>query len=116
MEHWGLSTSIDVRGCNPELIRSAAHIQDYVIQLCKLIDMKRYGDCVVVHFGTDNKEGYSMYQLIETSNISGHFANDLNAAFIDIFSCKEYDPDGVRVFTQEFFEGEQSASTSVYRG
>lgn len=116
MDSWGKSTAIDVYKCDPALIRSAAHIQNYVIELCKLIDMKRYGDCQIVHFGTGNKEGFSMFQLIETSNICGHFANDLNAAFIDIFSCKDYDIGQVKDFTKEFFKGEEVAASFVNRG
>lgn len=86
-DNWGLSTHVDIKGCDPELIKSKAAIQDYVIQLCKLIEMNRFGDVQIVHFGEDEKvAGYSMIQLIETSLISGHFANHSNAAYIDIFS------------------------------
>jgi S-adenosylmethionine/arginine decarboxylase-like enzyme len=45
-----------------------------------------------------------MIQLIETSLISGHFANLTNSAYIDIFSCKAYDPDTVAEFTRKFFQ------------
>jgi S-adenosylmethionine/arginine decarboxylase-like enzyme len=48
--------------------------------------------------------GYSMIQLIETSLISGHFANLTDSAYIDIFSCKAYDPGRVAEFTRTFFE------------
>ena len=103
---WGLLTSLDIYDCNPEIIRSADEIKRYVIELCCLIEMKRFGECRVVHFGEDERvAGYSMIQLIETSLISGHFANMTNAAYIDIFSCKAYDPEKVARFSQEFFEG-----------
>ena len=76
-------------------------------KLCDLIKMKRFGECQVVRFGVDERvQGYSMVQLIETSLISGHFANLTNAAYIDIFSCKPYDPEEVARFTQAFFEAE----------
>ena len=116
MESWGKSANIDIYDCDPELIKSAAHIQDYVIQLCKLIDMIRYGDCQVVRFGTGNKEGYSMFQLIETSNISGHFSEELNIAFIDIFSCKDYNVKEVKEFTQDFFKGKSAVTNHQLRG
>ena len=104
---WGLLTSLDIYGCNPEIIRSADQIRRYVIELCELIDMKRFGDCQVVNFGKDARvAGYSMVQLIETSIISGHFANLTNAAYIDIFSCKPYDPQKVADFSQAFFQAE----------
>jgi S-adenosylmethionine/arginine decarboxylase-like enzyme len=110
MEKWGTSLIVDVMNCDPATIRSKEKIQDYVIQLCKLIEMTRHGDCQIVHFGTGNKEGYSMVQLIETSCITGHFANDINAAFIDIFSCKDFNSDEVEDFTRRFFGSNLSSS------
>jgi S-adenosylmethionine/arginine decarboxylase-like enzyme len=93
---WGLLTSLDIYGCNPENIRDAEKIRQYVIELCHLIGMQRFGECQVVHFGKDERvEGHSMVQFIETSLISGHFANFTNSAYIDIFSCKAYDPEQV---------------------
>ena len=103
---WGLLSSIDIYGCNPEIIRDKASIERYVIELCRLIKMKRFGPCQVVHFGEDEHvAGYSMVQLIETSLISGHFANLTNAAYIDVFSCKPYDPEKVADFSKDFFAG-----------
>ena len=71
--------------------------------------MKRFGDTQVVHFGEDERvSGYSMVQLIETSLISAHFANQTNTAYIDVFSCKPYDPQIVQDFAQTFFGGSRS--------
>ncbi len=43
-----------------------------------------------------------MTQLIETSLISGHFANKTNTVYLDVFSCKYYDPRAVGEFATEF--------------
>jgi S-adenosylmethionine/arginine decarboxylase-like enzyme len=109
---WGLSTSVDLQDCRPETIRDRDHIEAYVIALCDLIGMKRYGDCQVVHFGDGRVAGYSMIQLIETSLISGHFANDTNRAYLDVFSCKGYDPVVVEEFSRKFF-GARSSTISM---
>jgi S-adenosylmethionine/arginine decarboxylase-like enzyme len=104
---WGLLTSLDIYGCNPQIIRDADRIKQYVVELCDLIGMKRFGECQVIHFGRDERvEGYSMIQFIETSLISGHFANLTAAAYIDVFSCKPYDPDQVARFSKRFFRAE----------
>ena len=80
---WGLSTSINLKNCNPKIIRDAGKIKKYVKELCKLIGMKTYGQTVVIDFGHDARvAGFSMTQLIETSLISGHFANQSNAVQI----------------------------------
>jgi len=102
---WGLLTSVDLYGCNPETIRDARVIKRYVDELCELIEMKQFGETQIVNFGEDEKvAGYSMVQLIETSLISGHFANKTNSAYIDIFSCKYYEPSVAVEFTKKFFE------------
>ncbi len=107
---WGILTSLDIYDCNPMTIRDADEIRRYVVELCDLIGMRRFGPCQVVHFGEDERvAGYSMIQLIETSLISGHFANLTNAAYIDIFSCKPYAPKEVAEFTKEFFQAKSMA-------
>ena len=91
MEAWGVHTVIDLYNCNPEKIRDAEGIKQFVKELIRVIDMKAFGETQVVHFGDNDKvAGYSMVQLIETSLISGHFANSTNAAYLDVFSCKDY--------------------------
>jgi len=106
---WGLLSSIDIYGCDPETIRDAEKIKEFVIELCDLIEMKRFGDPVVVHFGEDERvAGYSLVQLIETSLISAHFANQTNTVYLDVFSCKIYDPERVEAFSRNFFAGKRS--------
>ncbi|MCP4179214.1 MAG: S-adenosylmethionine decarboxylase [bacterium] len=106
---WGLASSIDIYECDPELIRNADAIKYFVHELCDLIEMKRFGECNVVYFGEDEKvAGYSMTQLIETSLISGHFANESNTVYLDVFSCKSYKPEIVSEFAKKFFKGQRT--------
>ena len=106
---WGIASSIDIYNCDPEKIRSPEAIRRFVAELCELIQMKRYGETWVVHFGEDERvAGYSMVQLIETSLISAHFANLTNTTYLDVFICKPYDPEMVREFAQDYFGGTRS--------
>ena len=106
---WGIASSIDIYDCDPQLIRSAEFIRQFVVELCDLIEMKRFGETQVVHFGEDEKvAGFSMVQLIETSLISAHFANLTNATYLDVFSCKPYDPQVVQDFAERYFLGSSS--------
>ena len=78
--------------------------------------MKRFGDPLIIFFGEDAAvSGYSMTQLIETSLISGHFANQTNGAFIDIFSCKLYNPITAATFTQKYFEAKSCKIGYLFR-
>ncbi len=102
---WGLLTSLDIHDCNPQLIRDAEAIRRFVKELCELIEMKRFGDTFIVDFGEDPRvSGFSMTQLIETSLISAHFANQSNAVYLDVFSCKYYEPLTVAEFAKKFFQ------------
>ena len=113
-EHWGYELQLDLHDCNPEAIRSAENIHNFVIELCDAIGMKRFGEPQIVHFGEDEKvEGYSLVatakmivkQLIETSLISGHFANQTNRSFINVFSCKHYDSEVAIEVALKYFGG-----------
>lgn len=103
---WGLSSSVDIYQCDPATLRDADRIRAFVLELCDRLEMRRFGDCVVVDFGEDERvAGFSMTQLIETSLISGHFANASNTAYLDIFSCKYYEPRVVAEYALSFFKG-----------
>jgi S-adenosylmethionine/arginine decarboxylase-like enzyme len=105
---WGLLTCIDLYECNPETIRDAEKIREFVVKLCDLIEMKRFGETQVVHFGEEERvAGYSMTQLIETSLISAHFANQTHTTYLDVFSCKVYDSQAVVDFAKGFFQAKR---------
>ena len=113
---WGIASSFDIYNCNPEAIRNAEKIQRFVVELCDLIEMKRFGETKIVNFGEDERvAGYSMVQLIETSLISAHFANMTNAVYLDVFSCKPYDPEIVADFVKRFFTGSHCITHSNLR-
>lgn len=103
MSKWGYMLSLDIAKCKPQLIRSKPVIYKFTKNLVREIDMKAYGEPQIVHFGEGNKAGYTLVQLIETSNITAHFCEEDDAAFIDIFSCKPYDIEtAVRVVDEHF--------------
>ena len=113
---WGLHSAIDLHHCDAATIRDAEKIKQFVYELCDKIGMKRFGECTVVNFGEDEKvAGFSMIQLIETSLISGHFANLTNNVYLDVFSCKYYNPSVVEDFAKGFFEAKDSTVTYTLR-
>ncbi len=103
MAKWGFALALDIARCNPAAIRSRTLIHDFSKKLVKEIDMKAYGEPLIKHFGEGNKAGFTLVQLIETSNITAHFCEQDNAAFLDIFSCKPYDIEtAIRVVRDHF--------------
>jgi S-adenosylmethionine/arginine decarboxylase-like enzyme len=114
---WGWHLILNLYQCDSSLIQSAEVIKTFVIDLCDLIDMRRFGQPIIVDFGDDPAvAGYSMFQLIETSNIAGHFANESGAAYLDIFSCKAFDPQVAAEFCIKFFKAQKAAGEFVARG
>ncbi len=104
---WGMSSCIDLYQCDPELIRSPEAVKRYIDEIVEVIDMKKYGPCHIENFGEDERvAGLSVVQLIETSCITGHFANQTNNAYIDIFSCKAFDPEVASEFSKAFFKAD----------
>jgi S-adenosylmethionine/arginine decarboxylase-like enzyme len=106
MKPWGFALSLDIARCKPSLIRCPYNIKDFSNSLVKKIDMIPYGKPHIVRFGSGNKAGYTLVQLIETSNITGHFCEEDNAAFLDIFSCKPYDVEEAIRVVKDHFEPE----------
>lgn len=104
-KYWGYHHILNAGGCDKELITSADNIRAFSIALVEAIDMVAYGEPQVVHFAAHDPEkgGYTLVQLIETSNICAHFVDEHGEAYLDVFSCKTFEPETVkRVFTQFF--------------
>ncbi len=115
MPFWGYSYLLNASGCDHKALTSADTISRFVKELVDKIEMKAYGEPQIVHFGEGNKEGYTLVQLIETSNICGHFVNETDEIYLDIFSCKEFkEKDALAVF-QKYFDPTNWSSDFVIR-
>jgi S-adenosylmethionine/arginine decarboxylase-like enzyme len=101
---WGYHLQLDCGVCEPSAIRDAVLIYKFSRELVEQIDMKAYGEPQIVWFGTGNKGGYTLIQLIETSNISCHYCEEDSAMFLDVFSCKPFSIDVVKDCVQKYFK------------
>ena len=77
--------------------------------------MKAYGPPQIVHFGEGGKAGYTLVQLIETSNIMAHFVEETNDAYVDVFSCKEFRKEDVEAVLRKYFGPEHISTTTLIR-
>lgn len=123
IESYGKELILDLSDCDVETFTRES-IGDYFDKLCELIDMKaedRYfwddeglppDECQ-----TDPKTcGVSVVQFILTSTIVVHSLTKLGKVFINIFSCKEFNSEDARLFTQAWFRGNGCNHTEVTRG
>lgn len=87
-------------------IESKENIIAFVKELVKEIGMEAYGDPWVERFATHDptKGGYSLYQMITTSSISSHFVDLTGDAYIDVFSCKEFNDNFVLAVVDKYFK------------
>jgi len=100
---WGYHLIIDAASCAPSAIRCSKNIERFSNTLVNRIDMVPYGKPQIVMFGSGNKKGYTLVQLIETSNITGHFVEETNDLYLDVFSCKKFDINTVESILRSYF-------------
>jgi len=115
MKAWGWEIIVDLGNCDLALITDADNIKRFAIELVERIDMKAYGNPIVVNFGSEDKAGYTLVQLIETSNITAHFSNDTCSAFVNVFSCKPFDKDVVIQVLEAYFKPKVSRHVLIER-
>lgn len=112
---WGQHLIMDCsKGVN---IKSKEHILAFIKELVPAIDMIAYGEPWIERFATHDpdKAGISFCQMIETSNITGHFV-ELNGDFyLDVFSCKRYDGKIVTDIVMKYFHPENIKSSMIER-
>ncbi|MGI9501200.1 MAG: S-adenosylmethionine decarboxylase family protein, partial [Geminicoccaceae bacterium] len=115
-EAFGQHLIVDAAGCNDRICHHDA-IASFAADLVKAIDMKAYGAPWIEHFGHDlpKASGFTLVQLIETSNITAHFCDDSGEAYFDIFSCKNFDESAAIDVIQQYFTPVQCEVRSLIR-
>jgi S-adenosylmethionine/arginine decarboxylase-like enzyme len=103
--YWGYHLMLDCSECDVTLIKDKQNIYNFVKELVTEIDMIAHGEPIIEFLcsGDPGKEGYSLMQLITTSSITGHFIDHDKHIYLDVFSCKEFDPSTVKQVVQKFF-------------
>ena len=110
MEKYGVELILDLHGCDSSKFTRES-IGRYFAQLCELIDMKReelvfWDDTGVPEDErqtSPHTQGTSAVQFILTSSIVIHTLDQLGAVYVNMFSCKEFDPKLAERFTADWF-------------
>ncbi|MBU1501907.1 MAG: S-adenosylmethionine decarboxylase [Nanoarchaeota archaeon] len=111
----GQLTIINLNGCDKILVRDKVTLARYGQELCKIINMNPQGNPIVKRYGKGKLRGYTLVQLIETSSIVVHLDEHENKVFIDIFSCKNFDPSKVKDFSKGYFKAKKSELKTIMR-
>jgi S-adenosylmethionine/arginine decarboxylase-like enzyme len=119
---YGVELILDLHGCDPAKF-NRTDIEAYFTELCDLIDMEK----CEVHFWDDlgvppaeqqtlpHTKGTSAVCFILTSTIVIHTLDLLGAAYVNVFSCKPFDPVAARQFTQEWFRAKRCRESFLTR-
>src|SRR3954464_7905550 len=119
---YGYELVLDLHGCDPARFTRES-LDAFFTDLCDLIDMER----CVVHFWDDigvpmeeqqtlpHTKGTSAVCFILTSSIVIHTLDLLGAAYVNIFSCKSFDPTSARQFTQDWFGAKECRESFLTR-
>ena len=119
---WGYHLILDVGKCDIQKISDPLYIKSTVEDLVKEIDMVPFGECRIEHFGKGSYDhegislaGWTAVQLIETSSIILHMCDATGDGYIDIFSCKNFDPEIVVNFIQRRFSPQKTKNIFLTR-
>lgn len=114
---WGFHSLWDLRKSQTNIIFDKDLIKQFVDDLILKIDMVAYGPLWAERFATHDldKAGFSFFQMIETSNISGHLCDSTRDAYIDIFSCKPYDLEITEQVIKKHFNPVFITMRNIYR-
>ena len=115
MEYWGKHLIANVKACEIAKATNPEHIRLFTIELVKRIDMKPHGAPMVIRFGEGDLAGWTVTQLIETSNIMGHWIDHNGDLYFDVFSCKDFDEQIVVDLLKEWFNPEDINCITLMR-
>ena len=122
MGNYGKELILDLHGCDHSVF-TREKLTEFFEELCYQISM----DAEDLHFWDDvdtpegeretepHLVGTSAIQFIKTSNITIHTLDILERVYLNIFSCKDFDPSVVEAFCLNFFGGEVASRTVVDR-
>lgn len=113
MKPYGKELILDLHHCD-SMTFTRNSIRNYFRKLCELIDMERCKLSWWDDYGLPPEEcqtephlkGTTAIQFILTSNITIHTLDLLKKAYINIFSCKDFDADAAIKFSADWFKGE----------
>jgi len=93
-EMFGPHLTLDLSECNPEKLSDLSYIYNLLDELPDVIDMHKITAPYVFVYkpkGNPTEWGISGFVIIAESHISIHTFPDNKHAFMDIFSCKQFD-------------------------
>ncbi len=117
---YGWELVVDLHECDVSTFTERS-LQQFCAGLCELIGMEREDFHLWASDPAEYEEtpphlyGISAVQFITTSNLTIHTLPKLRAVYINLFSCKRFDPQSAEKFCGGHFKGDVRQSLFVER-
>lgn len=113
---WGYHLALDCKSCNKDKITDKVFIVTFTKHIIETAGMVPYGLPQIEYLltGTENA-GYSVLQMITTSNFTAHFIDSSGDAYVDLFSCKEFDVQKIAGTVKVMLEAQDMKATLLHR-
>lgn len=123
MENYGKELILDIHEVKNIHLFNRKDIAEFMKQLCDLIKMNRedlhFWDELYTpeedKYDEDHLIGTSAVQFITTSNITIHTLDIMKRVYLNIFTCKDFNPILAKSFCQEWFDGKIVTSKIIDR-
>jgi len=120
MKNYGKELILDLHECDPSTFTRDS-LTKFFQTLCRQIDMERCD----LHFWDDegvlpeecqtepHLKGTSAIQFIMTSNVTIHTLDIMERVYLNIFSCKDFEPNKVEFWAMNWFKCKKLANRVV---
>jgi S-adenosylmethionine decarboxylase len=111
---WGYHLLMDMSECN-DTIDSVEDVEAFFGDLIDELGMKALSPIMIKKVSGEEGRGVSAVQMITTSSITFHSDDDKRSVYLDVFSCKDFDPKKAETFICKTFRPKRYAAKMIYR-
>lgn len=106
---------IDLHACDLGKNVSKKRTEEFIVEVCSMTKMKRHGRPL---WWTQKSEipfwhGTSVLQFIVTSDIVMHLLPKMRCVYINIFTCKPFQPKPVVEYAKKFWKAGKVATSKL---
>lgn len=118
-KHFGYSLLLDIAGCAEGTLDDMNLCYQFLDDLVVFLKMNKQSEPTVVrtdHHKYPEKKGLSGWVPLVESGVQIHTLSVDNDLYIDVFSCREFNPNGVKEFITKYFKCEKIRAIFIVRG
>jgi S-adenosylmethionine/arginine decarboxylase-like enzyme len=111
---WGYHLIIDASGlkCPVDDMNDITYLKAFIKDMLEAVDMTAWGEPMIMRLTEkdgdfpDHLSGYTIVQLLHTSNMTVHLCDKVGTLYFDLFSCKCFNNDDAINIIKSYFQPE----------